>query len=126
MPVFVESKILEKLGVPDFPSLKGTDVPLLLKRTDSGSTLDTLIRLFLIDVPCGTAEVVKAFGPQNIEDLIQVGILGNADNEAVAACIKVPAAQGALYIAFDRPSILLTDKKHEYVMGIGLQHTYSR
>ena len=115
---FVELTILKRLGVPDFPSLKGTDVPLLLKRTDSGSALDTLIRLFLIDVPCGADSVRTAFEALEIEGLIEAGILSRTDDGMIEAGIKILPHWG-LYIAFDRPGILLTELKENYVMGIG-------
>ena len=115
---FIESTILKRLGVPDFPSLKGTDIPLLCKRTDSGSPLDTLIRLFLIDVPCATEAVRKTFEILKIEDLIEAGILSKTDDGMIEAGIKILPHRG-LYIAFDRPGILLTGLKENYVMGIG-------
>ena len=115
---FDDADILARLGIQDFPSLKGTDVPVLLKKTDSGSTLDTLIRLFLIDVPCGADEVKTAFEPQNIEYLIEAGILIRTDDNMIEAGIKILPHRG-LFIAFDRPGILMTGLKESYVMGIG-------
>jgi SAM-dependent methyltransferase len=114
----IEQAILERLGVPDFPSLKGTDVLQLCKRTGSGSSLDTLIRLFLIDVPCETDALRKAFEALKIEELIKAGILGKTGNDMVEAGIKILPHRG-LYIAFDRPGILMTGLKENYVMGIG-------
>jgi SAM-dependent methyltransferase len=114
----IEQAILERLGVPDFPTLKGTDVLQLCKRTGSGSPLDTLIRLFLIDVPCETDAVRKTFESLKIEELIEAGILGKSGNDMVEAGIKILPHRG-LYIAFDRPGLLLTGLKENYVMGIG-------
>jgi SAM-dependent methyltransferase len=115
---FDDATILARLGIQDFPSLKGTDVPVLLKKTDSGSTLDTLIRLFLIDVPCGTDAVRKVFEALEIDGLIEAGIISRTDDGMIEAGIKILPHKG-LYIAFDRPGILMTGLKESYVMGIG-------
>ncbi len=115
---FDDAAILERLGIRDFPSLKGTDLPVLMKKTGSGSALDTLIRLFLIDVPCAENAVRNAFGELDIELLNNTGILSWTDDGMIEAGVKILPHRG-LFIAFDRPSFLLTGKKHEYVMGIG-------
>jgi methylase of polypeptide subunit release factors len=115
---FDDAAILERLDIRDFPSLKGTDVPVLLKKTGSGSALDTLIRLFLIDVPCAENTVRNAFGTLDIEGLKDAGILSMTDDGMIDAGIKIIPHRG-LYIAFDRPGILLTGLRENYVMGIG-------
>lgn len=115
---FVEESILSRIGVPDFPSLKGTDMPVLLKNTDSGSALDTLIRLFLIDAPCTEDTVRNTFGAIDIEVLCDAGILSMTDGGMIEAGIKIIPHRG-LHIAFDRPGILLTGLRENYVMGIG-------
>lgn len=115
---FDDTAILERLDIRDFPSLKGTDMPVLMKKTDSGSALDTLIRLFLIDVPCSQNTVRNAFGALDIEVLNDAGILSVTDDGMIEAGIKIIPHRG-LYIAFDRPGILLTGLSENYVMGIG-------
>ncbi len=77
---YTDKGILEALGVKDVPSIRGSDVPLLIRRTSRGTPLDTLIRLFLIEAPC------------DLQNLL---------------------------VAFDRPRMLQTDLRQNYVMGIG-------
>jgi len=115
---FNEEAILERLLVPDFPSLKGTDLGVLMSRTGSGSVLDTLIRLWLIEVPVSRKEVRDALEPADINILIDAGVLSDCGDSMIEAGIKILPHSG-LYIAFDRPGLLLTDKKADYVMGIG-------
>lgn len=51
---YTDAGVLEALEIKDFPSIRGSDVPLLLRRTKRSTPLDTLIRLFLMEVPCQT------------------------------------------------------------------------
>jgi SAM-dependent methyltransferase len=115
---FDDAAILKRLDIRDFPSLKGTDLPVLLNKTGSGSALDTLIRLFLIDVPCTENTVRNSFGTLDIECLKDAGILSGTDDGMIEAGVKIIPHRG-LYIAFDRPGILLTGLREKYVMGIG-------
>jgi len=114
---YTDRSILDVLGVRDFPSLKGTDVPLLLRRTKEQSPLHTLIRLFLIETGCEADAVRDAFHPLAPETLIKAGIV-RIDSDVVTAAVKILPYRG-LYIAFDLPSLLRSGQKKDYVMGIG-------
>lgn len=109
--------VLEKLGVRDFPSIRGSDVSILLKRTDRGEPLDTLIRLFLMEVPCGIEAVQRAFHPVRPETLAEAGII-NMDETQASAAVKILPYDGLL-IAFDQTRMLQTQLRQNYVMGIG-------
>ncbi|MCK7510901.1 MAG: hypothetical protein MZV70_47070 [Desulfobacterales bacterium] len=107
-----------RLRVRDFPSLRGGDVPLLLHRTGGGSALDTLIRLFLVEVPCDLDAAPGCNTPHGHPRLGR----GRAhhDRRALSArpAVKLLPYRG-LFIAFDLPSRLLGDDRQDYVMGIG-------
>lgn len=112
-----DAAIIEVLGVKDIPSLRGEDVPLLLRRTNQGTPLDTLIRLFLIEVPCDRKEAQRAFQPMTLEKLADAGLI-HADDTRVKAVVKLLPFHGLL-IAFDSTRMLQTEFKKDYVMGIG-------
>jgi hypothetical protein len=114
---FTDVSILERLGIKDFPSLRGSDVPILLSRTDSGSALDTLIRLFLVMVPCELGDFREAIHPMSIEDWAAAGLIAMSGKQVHAAVKLIPYAD--LLIAFDLPSMLSTEERQDFVMGIG-------
>lgn len=114
---YTDAAILEALGVKDFPSIRGADVPLLLRRTNRGTPLDTFIRLFLIEVPCDLAAAEQAFRPMRLEKLIESGLI-HVDGMLVKAAVKLLPFKGLL-LAFDSPRMLQSDLRQNYVMGIG-------
>jgi SAM-dependent methyltransferase len=114
---FDDNAVLARLGIQDFPSLKSRDFSLLMRRTNSGDALDTLVRLFLIGVPCPVGDVARAVAPINPESLAAAGLIKVAGGQVTAAIKMLP--HRGLYIAFDQPGILLTGLKENYVMGIG-------
>ena len=114
---YTDGGVLKALGVEDVPSLRGSDVPLLLHRTNRGTTLDTLIRLFLIDVPTDLEAVRHAVRPLQPETLVQAGLL-EIEGTVATATVKVLPFRNLL-LAFDSPRRLQTPLGEDYVMGIG-------
>ena len=114
---YTDKGVLNVIGVKDFPSMKGTDVPLLLRRTKDNTPLNTLIRLFLIEVPCDMESVKLAVQPMKLESLAEAGIV-QIDGVSVTAAVKLMPYKN-FYIAFDLPCMLQSGSKKNYVMGIG-------
>ena len=114
---YTDSGILNTLGVKDFSSIHGNDIPTLLRRTSQNTPLDTLIRLFLIEVPCDITAVRRAICPMELETWVEAGIV-KIDHDAVIATLKLLPFQG-LIVAFDLLQMLKTPLYEQYVMGIG-------
>lgn len=114
---YTDKGVLDVIGVEDFPSMKGTDVPLLLRRTRDNTPLNTLIRLFLIEMQCDAEAVKEAFHPLKPETLLEAGIV-QINGPFVTAAVKLLPYKN-LYIAFDLPCMLQSGAKKDYVMGIG-------
>lgn len=114
---YTRTGILEKIRAGDFPSLRAGDIPILMRRTDSGSNLDTLIRLFLVEVPCGKDAVSRAVDPMDMNDWAEAGLI-TMEGPLVRAAVKVLPFSNLL-LAFDLPSMLGTVAGRDYVMGIG-------
>lgn len=112
-----DSGVLEAVGTDDARSIQESDVPLLLNRTNGGSPLDTLIRLFLIEVPCDAEAVQSAFKPMELETLAEAGLI-EIDGKSVNAAVRLLPFKG-LIIAYDLPTGLQSAVLHDYVMGIG-------
>ncbi len=114
---YEEASILRALHVPDTPSLKGTDIALLLHRTESGSPLDTLTRLFLMEVPVSVEALEEAAYPMSAATLEEAGLIA-WDEETVLASVKLlPFRQ--MVLAFDSPRRLQSRRASDYVMGVG-------
>ena len=114
---FTDSGVLEALQIEETPTLRERDLPLLLHRTRCGTTLDTLIRLFLIESPCELDTVRAAARPLSVEALADAGLV-QIEGARVRAAVKVLPFKG-LWLAFDSARRLQTPLRHDYVMGIG-------
>lgn len=109
--------VLECLAVKDFPSIRGNDVPLLLRRTKRSTPLDTLIRLFLVEVAVDVQRLKSAIRPMQLETWLEAGLVEISWN-SVEAAVKILPYQN-LWLAFDRTRMLQTNRRSNYVMGIG-------
>jgi ubiquinone/menaquinone biosynthesis C-methylase UbiE len=114
---YTSSGVLEALGVSELFPLRGSDVPLLLRRTNRGTPLDTLIRLFLIGVPVDIEAARRAVRPMELEEWVN-GSLLRVDDVSVAATVKLLLYHG-LVIAFDPPPAPGGAFNPNHVVGIG-------
>jgi SAM-dependent methyltransferase len=114
---YTDKGILEALSVGDFPSIRASEEALLLWRTRGGTSLETLIRLFLINVPIDLEVVRRALEPVKLENLVEAGLIQVDGGSATATVRLLPYQQ--LVLAFDLPQRLGTDQGYDYVMGVG-------
>lgn len=114
---YTDKGVLDVIGVKDFPSMKGTDLPLLLRRTKDRFPLNTLIRLFLIETQCDVETVKHAVSPLKLEALAEAGVV-HMDGPSVTAAVKLMPYKN-FHIAFDLPCMLQGGSRKNYVMGIG-------
>ncbi|MCU0571884.1 MAG: methyltransferase [Syntrophobacteraceae bacterium] len=112
-----DSSILDLLGLKDFPSLRGTDLPLLLRRTGGGSPLETLVRIFLMEVPVSMDSLEAAVHPLEPGALLRSGLVEISGDEALGTVRIIPFQE--MLLAFDLPRRLKTPDHRDYVMGIG-------
>jgi methylase of polypeptide subunit release factors len=93
-----------------------TGDPILMRRTQGGSALDTLIRLFLLDVPVEIDAARRAVQRMTLESWIDAGLIRLRNGSAVAS-VKLTPYKG-LIIAHDfRKSS--AENAPDFVMGIG-------
>lgn len=114
---YMDSSVLDTIGINDLPAIKGNNHPLLLERTNTGSPLHTLIRLFLMEMPVEKSILEKAVQPMTIESWEQAGLVHCRAKEVIAAVKLLPFQN--LVVAFDLTSIMQTPLRENYVMGIG-------
>jgi SAM-dependent methyltransferase len=114
---YTEAGILDALAVSELSTPRASDIPPLLRRTNQGTRLDTLIRLFLIGVPTDLSATRQSLQPMALERWIETGFLTCRDGE-VRALVKLLPYKG-LVLAFDAPRGLETGARSDFVMGIG-------
>ncbi|MEN6320440.1 MAG: methyltransferase [Syntrophaceae bacterium] len=98
-------------------SIRENDIPLLLRCTSGGSPLETLVRLFLMEVPVSAGDLSRAIAPMDIETWVSAGLLAAHGDDITARIKLLPFKE--LLVAFDQTRILHTEEKAKYVMGIG-------
>ena len=114
---YMDSSVLDTIGIKDLQAIRGNAHPLLLERTSPGSPLHTLIRLFLMEMPVERSLLGKIIKPMPVESWEQAGLVHCQAEEVVAAIKLLPFQH--LVLAFDLSSILQTSLRENYVMGIG-------
>ncbi len=96
------------LGVGGDVLARPKDRPVYLRRLSGSGTLETLIRLFLLDEPVTTAEAERALAPTGLGPLAALGVIAESGGETRNLVRIVP--HGGLVIASDLP-------EHEGVHG---------
>jgi hypothetical protein len=114
---YTDNGVIQALGINEFSAIGGSDLPVLLRRTKRGTPLDTLIRLFLLEVPVDVQALRKAIQPLQLETWVHAGI-AEVDGGSVVATLKLLPYRNLL-LAFDLPRRLQTAFGHDYVMGVG-------
>lgn len=114
---YTRSGILERLQAGDFPSLKGSDIPILMHRTASGDALDTLIRLFLVEQPCERDAVSAAAAPLDPAVWAEAGLV-TLHGDRVLPGVKVLPYGDSLF-SFDLTDAYGREGETDFVMGIG-------
>jgi SAM-dependent methyltransferase len=96
---YTDEGIVGALGTTTLAGLGPKRLPALLRRTAGGSPLETLIRLFILDVPAPAEAVRAALAPADPDRWVGVGLL-MPDAGGFRATLQVRAYQGLL-VAFD-------------------------
>ena len=109
--------ILQAIGATDSVAIRESDLLLLMQRTAAGTPLDTLIRLFLIDVPVNAARLAEAIAPMVPAEWEEMGLIAVRDGRAIAKIRLFPYQD--MVIAYDVPRRLLTEDGGDYVVGVG-------
>jgi SAM-dependent methyltransferase len=120
---YSDEGISKRLFVDGTTSIKLNDMARLLRRTNQGTPLDTLIRLFLIGTTVDMGAAREAFHGMEIGSLAEAGLL-SVDGNTVGAKvklhpvhIKLPPLQH-LFLAHDHARRLRSPSKRDYVMGV--------
>ena len=114
---FEPEKVLRTIGATDSAAIKESDILLLMQRTAAGTPLNTLIRLFLIEVPVDAARLAEAITPMTLGEWEEMGLIALRSGHAAARMKLFPYQD--MVIAYDLSRRLLTEEGADFVMGIG-------
>jgi methylase of polypeptide subunit release factors len=106
----------ETLGSAGVLTAQSTDVPLWLRCTTGTAPLETLIRLFLLNVPVEPAKARHALAPMALETWLEAGLLA-VENGQVVPRIQLQSYHG-LILASDMPKAIYAGTRPDHVMGV--------
>lgn len=114
---FSDSGLVEAIGADEIRLASGSDVPLVLRRTDRGRPVDAIIRLFLVGTPVDPEAVRKAVAPLTVEELTHAGLIERAGG-AITGRVELLPFRGMI-LAHDLHRLIQSGLASDYVMGIG-------
>ena len=115
---FNEKAILELMGGHDVSSVSARDPAEQLYLTRGGSSLEVLVRLFLIGVSVERDVVSRVLRPTALESWIQAGLLVEEDDPGqLSGAVHLLPFNGLL-LAFDTRASLKAGQE-DFVMGLG-------
>jgi SAM-dependent methyltransferase len=114
---YTDAGILQALAVSELSTPRAGDLPPLLRRTNRGTVLDTLIRLFLIGVSTDLDATRQALQPMTLEPWFNAGLLQGRHGQVFPLIKLLPYKE--LVLAFDAPRGLEAGARSDFVMGIG-------
>lgn len=114
---YSEEGIGSALGTTEHGSIGAQERAAWVRKTRGGSKLETLIRLFLLDMPVVREQVRNALSPLPVEQWAEIGLI-TIEGEMVAATMHLTPYQ-ALLLANDITGRNDSRLQSNYVMGIG-------
>src|SRR5262245_23078444 len=113
---YSEEGLRRMLGDVDPSSLQEVDTPLILRRAQTGTTLETLARLFLLGVSVDTAAARRAVFPMPLERWVKANLVRLRGGQ-VAPLVRLVPYQG-LVLAADVPARLRSGAARDSVLGV--------
>jgi len=111
---YSDDSLLKLVGAEAHSSPPEGAAALALARVEKGSTLETLILLFLVGAPVTAARARGALAPMTVKTWTEAGLIAETGRE-VSARVRLAPFRG-LWMAYDPPE---HRQRSDYVMGIG-------
>jgi hypothetical protein len=115
---YTEQGVCGALGVDSLARLRETKLPAMLWRTRGGSSLETLVRLFVLGQSANLAVVEEAIAPMSIGEWKTMGLIDVAGTSA-SACFMLRCYRDLVF-AYDFPRRGRGGLRPDYVMGVSL------
>lgn len=113
---FSSADLTKSLKLDD-SGIKEDELPLMMERTKGGTPVETMVRLFLGNVPVETATAERALAAVPLDRWVRAGVLKVDGNETTSLVRLLPFQN--LRVAFDLAARRRSDLPADYVMGIG-------
>ncbi len=114
---FTGKGFTETIGRWDPSGIPDKDVPAVLRRTNGGKPVETLIRLFHVGAPVPLESARAAVAPMSLECWVDAGLI-HLDGEMAWGTVKV-LPLGNLYLASDRSQNVARGARPDHVAGVG-------
>lgn len=112
-----ESGLLNYLGITGISKPDPTDFPALFRKTNSGSPLETFVRLFMMNRPVELEKARAAFEPLSLQQVVDAKLIQVENNQV--SCTKNILPLDNFYFISDAPPDPNTTLHKDWVMGIG-------
>ena len=109
--------VAERLGTTGVSGVRQADVAAWTRLTREGTPLDTLIRLFLLELAVPNADAERALAPLSLDAAAATGLI-TRNAEEVGPRVALLPFDGAV-LATDRARDSATRRRADFVMGIG-------
>jgi predicted RNA methylase len=113
---YTEQGVCGALGIEHFGKLRETKLAATLWRMRGGSTLETLVRLFVLGQSADSAAVERALKPMSLEEWKRLGLIELAGS-SVSACLHLRCYRELIF-AYDFPRRGRGGLRQDYVMGV--------
>jgi methylase of polypeptide subunit release factors len=116
---YSEEGIMETMGDSEVPKRTSRNAPRLLYRTSEGTPRETLIRLFMMNVPVDAAAARRALAPLDLDPWIRAGAF-EVSGDSIECTVELLPCQD-LILASDRGDSVRRGARPDHVLGV----TYS-
>ncbi len=113
---YSETRVGETLGDPELPKRTEHFLPRLLWRTRRDSPHETLIRLFLLNIPVSEQQLLRAFEPEDPQAWAAAGLLRRT-GDGYASNFRLMPYQD-MVLASDWPDDVVRGARSDYVLPL--------
>jgi hypothetical protein len=90
---YTDEGVVKVLGVDSLSRLRDRRLPALLRRTGGGTSLDTLVRMFILDQAVDAEAAARAFAPMTVDQWSTANLVERVDDK-VRPCVGARNALG--------------------------------
>jgi SAM-dependent methyltransferase len=119
---YTDAEIVKLLGSAPTTMFGTQKLPWLLRRTGGGTSLETLIRLFILGQPASSDAVRAAIAPMTVDEWVEIGLL-TLQGAEVKAELQMRCFQDMI-VAYDFVRGSEEGLRPDFVMGVSLSSLF--
>ncbi len=112
---YTDQGVSAALGIENLGKLRERKLPALLRRVNDGSTLEVLIRLFVLGQPVDVASAQRALAPMTVAEWQEMRLI-DVTSSSVVGCLQLRCYEGLVF-TYDFPRGR-GGLPQDYVMGV--------